>query len=171
MSIDLRACAIHVDQRSVAQLRSHAYIEDLPECALRDEQTPAIFFKKNAQTFSQKVVRQFIKFAPAIAVGRGGFPDRFVNWIDKARFVSRIEISVEQHLCTLASLRVERGVDADFSFGNRAGLVGTEHVHAAEVFDRGEPLGDHFFLRHATRAMRKIDADDRGQKLRRQSDG
>jgi hypothetical protein len=30
-----------------------------------------------------------------------------------------------------------------------------------------EPLRDHFFLRHAARAVRKIDADDGGQKLRR----
>ena len=61
-------------------------------------------------------------------------------------------------------------MDADFSFGNRAGLVGTKHVHTAEVFDRSESLRDHFFLRHAARAVRKIDADDGGQKLRRQSD-
>ena len=68
------------------------------------------------------------------------------------------------------TLRVERGVKLHFSFGDRAGLIRTKHIHAAEVLDRSEALGDHFLLRHATRTVRKIDADDRWEKLRRQSD-
>ena len=48
-------------------------------------------------------------------------------------------------------------------FGQGAGFVGADDVHAAEVLDRSEPFDDHLYLRHPFGAVGKVDADDRRQ--------
>ena len=53
----------------------------------------------------------------------------------------------------------------------RAGLVGAEHVHRAEVLDGVEPLDDDLLLRHRQRALGEADRDDHRQHFRRQADG
>ena len=55
--------------------------------------------------------------------------------------------------------------------GERAGLVGAEHVHGAEVLDRVQPLDDHFLPRHADRAAGEADRDDHRQHFGRQAHG
>ena len=51
-------------------------------------------------------------------------------------------------------------------FGQGAGFIGADHVHAAEVFNRSEPFDDHLLLRHSFGAVGKVDADNRRQQLR-----
>ncbi len=58
------------------------------------------------------------------------------------------------------------GLDVHDPFGQGAGLVGADHIHAAEVLDRREPFDDDSFCGHPFGAMREVDADDRGEKLR-----
>jgi len=55
--------------------------------------------------------------------------------------------------------------------GQGAGFVGAQHVHTAEIFNRGQAFDDHLLLRHSLSAVGEIDADDGRQQLRRQADG
>ncbi|MFT4197206.1 MAG: hypothetical protein QM601_04740 [Pseudoxanthomonas sp.] len=73
-----------------------------------------------------------------------------------------------QHLRRRPALRIDSAVQLDHAVGQGAGLVGAQHVHAAEVLDRVEALDDHPFARHRPRAVREGDRQDRRQQLRRQ---
>ena len=57
----------------------------------------------------------------------------------------------------------------DAVLGQRAGLVGAQHIHAAEVLDGIEPLDDHLLAAHRQRALGQADRDDHRQHLRRQA--
>jgi hypothetical protein len=54
--------------------------------------------------------------------------------------------------------------------GQRAGLVGEEHLDVAEILDRDESLDDHRPLHEPASAGREADGDDRRQQLRRHAD-
>ena len=81
----------------------------------------------------------------------------------------RLEAGVEEgefaHAVRACPCAVERALQDDVAFGQRAGLVGAEDGHAAEVFDRVEAAHDHAAACHGAGAGREGDADDRGQKL------
>ena len=53
----------------------------------------------------------------------------------------------------------------------RAGLVGAQHIHGAEVLDRVEALDDDLLPGHGQRALGQADRDDHRQHLRRQPHG
>src|ERR1039458_7977836 len=57
------------------------------------------------------------------------------------------------------------------SFGERAGLVGAEHVHSAEVLNGVETLHDYLLAAHGERALGQADGDNHGQHLRGHADG
>ena len=65
---------------------------------------------------------------------------------------------------------VERLGEGDVPFGQRAGLVGEQHLDVAEVLDADEALDDHLSPRQPAGAGRQADGDDRRQQLRRQPD-
>ena len=75
----------------------------------------------------------------------------------------------------LASTASPRGVvgpfELDDAFGERAGLVGAQHVHAAEVLDRVQAPHEHAVRAPSSGAARQVDAEDRRQQLGAQSDG
>ena len=56
----------------------------------------------------------------------------------------------------------------DAVHGQRAGLVGAQHVHRAEVLDRVEALDDHLLARHQHRALGQAHAHDHRKHLRRE---
>ena len=59
--------------------------------------------------------------------------------------------------CALSlALGVDVPLEPELRLGERAGLVGAQHVHAPEVLHRGEPLDDD--LRAAPSASRRAPA-------------
>jgi len=54
---------------------------------------------------------------------------------------------------------------ADLGFGQRAGLVRAQYIHAAEVVDRAEPLDDDMRAGHAQGAARERDRDNHRQQF------
>jgi hypothetical protein len=48
-------------------------------------------------------------------------------------------------------------------------LIGAEDIHASEILYGSEPFYDYLLLCHLLGAMSKIDTDNSGQQLRRQS--
>ena len=68
------------------------------------------------------------------------------------------------------TLRIEAAGQRDLCQCQRAGLVGAQYRHGAEVVDRGQPLDDDFARRHAHRAARQGDGGNHRQQFRRQPD-
>ena len=61
-------------------------------------------------------------------------------------------------------------VENDGALGQRAGLVGAQNIHAAEVLDRVQAADDDAAPAHGPGAGGQGHADDRRQQLRRQAD-
>ena len=66
--------------------------------------------------------------------------------------------------------RVQGIVENDGALGQRAGLVGAQNIHAAEVLDRFQAADDDATPAHGPGAGGQGHADDRRQQLRRQTD-
>ena len=94
-----------------------------------------------------------------------------VDRVREAGLEGRVQDGAEQHALARASVRVEGAVEPDDALGERAGLVGAEHVHAAEVLDRVQAPDDDLLAGHALGAAGERDADDRGQEFRGEADG
>ena len=82
-----------------------------------------------------------------------------------------VQVGQLVHMRAVAPGRVEVLLQADARFGQRAGLVGGQHVHRAQVFNRRQAFDDHFVARHSQRAARQRDRDDHRQQLGREADG
>ncbi len=78
------------------------------------------------------------------------------------------EIGVLQHGLALALEHVTVDFQDDMVGGERARLVGAEHVHGAEVLDGVEALNDDFLFGHRQRAFGEANRDDHRQHLRGQ---
>src|SRR5574341_2328540 len=94
--------------------------------------------------------------------------DGLIDWIREAGFEKSVEISEAQNPFAFVPFDIECATQANYTFSERPRFVRTEHVHASKVFNRGEALDDHFLFRHPLGTAREIDADDRGEQLRRQ---
>jgi hypothetical protein len=81
------------------------------------------------------------------------------------------EVAVQEHFIGFASGNIAVPLEDDPIFGERAGLIGAQHVHAAKVLDGVEPLDDHLLAAHGKRALGEADGDDHGQHLRGQAHG
>jgi len=60
-------------------------------------------------------------------------------------------------------------LEPDLRLGQRAGLVGAQHVHAAEVLDRRQPPHDDLLLRQSSRTHRQRHRDHHRQQLGRET--
>ena len=78
---------------------------------------------------------------------------------------------MEEDVVARGPVHINGGLQMDDPLGQRAGFIGADDVHAAIVLDRRKAFDNHLVLRHPFGAMRKVDADDRGQQLWGQSDG
>ncbi len=125
---------------------------------------------QDAQALPVEVVWHLVQLPARAEVEAAEVADGLVDRVDQAGLERGVEVGVAEHLLALLALQVQRRADAHDAFGERTGLVGTEHVHAAEVLDGREAPDDHLAERHAPGAVGEVDADDRGQQLRRQAD-
>src|ERR1035437_2138054 len=81
------------------------------------------------------------------------------------------EIAIEKYFIRFTPGNIAVPLKDNPVFGERAGLVCTEHVHAAEVLDGVETLDDHLLTAHGKRALGEADGNNHGQHLRGQSNG
>ncbi|MPN47506.1 hypothetical protein SDC9_195108 [bioreactor metagenome] len=79
----------------------------------------------------------------------------------------RVEVGPPHHVIRRLSQHIQRAIQADNAQGQRAGLVRTQHIHAAQVFYGVQAAYDDTALGHSLSAFCHADADDRGQKLGR----
>jgi hypothetical protein len=157
--------------RASGRLRGRADCQHILQGALCHQQAPVALGDQDAQSLTDEVVGKLVQLLVARHIEATMGADRLVDGIHESGLVERVEVGVEQHLLALLALHVERGTQAYDSLGESARLVGTQHVHAAEVLDRREAPHDHLRARHALGAVSEVDADDRRQQLRSQPDG
>ena len=118
-------------------------------------------FNHHGHHAARKIERDFVrldifvhgKFMVQLRVFQHGA----VEHIFQARLEMADEIGVAQHLVAFLFEDVAMNFEDDVVNRERAGLVGAEHVHRAEVLDGVESLDDDFFLRHRERALGKTD--------------
>ena len=84
-------------------------------------------------------------------VTAGGAPRRIASSSGLARPVERALSAAREHRGAAGSSVVPGAVEADHALGERAGLVGAQHVHAAEVLDRVQVTDEHAVPRPSSR--------------------
>ena len=76
-----------------------------------------------------------------------------------------------QHACVLVAVGVEIALEHDAVLGEGAGLVAAQHVHRAQVLDRGQLLDDNLATGEVLGALRQARGHDDRQHLRRDAHG
>src|SRR6266568_9108556 len=121
-----------------------------------------IMSNQDTQALAQKIIGDLVHLPVAGQVKLAMGADSCINRVRKAGLVKRIEIRVEQDLLAWSACHIQGRLDVHAPFGQGAGFIGADHVHAAEVFNRGEPFDNHLRLRHPFGAMSQVDADIAG---------
>ncbi len=126
------------------------------------------------QAPADEVVRDLVDLRVAggdqALAGAGGH-DGLVQRVLDAGLEGRVQVRQSQDFLRRLSVGIERLAQLDHALGQRAGLVGAEHVDGTEVLDRLEPAHDDPARGHRARPVGQRHADDRRQQFRGQSDG
>ena len=93
-----------------------------------------------------------------------------VEQVFQAGLVVAVEVGKTQHFVRFLAKHVGVARQRDLVLRQRAGLVGTQHVHRAKVLDGVEPLDDDLSARQDHRALGQRGGDDHRQHFRRQAD-
>jgi hypothetical protein len=165
------SAAQRVVERAAAVRHARAHREHALDRALGHEVTPAADLGRDAEALAREVIGNLAQFHDARGIVRCVLEDRLVERIREPLLQSRVARGPQVHVGRARACDVDRAFERDDAFGERAGLVGAQDVHAAQVLDRGEAPHEHAVAGHALRAAREVDADDRGQQLGRQTDG
>ena len=133
----------------------------------------AVLRHDDGEPAAKEVVRDFVDLREAVrrqagALARGH--DRGIERIFDAGLECRIEKGKPADFIRWPIPRVQGTVENDGALGQRAGLVGAQNIHAAEVLDRFQPADDDAASAHGPGAGGQGHADDRRQQLRRQAD-
>ena len=93
--------------------------------------------------------------------------DGLVDEVGEARLEVAHEVGVAQHPVVDLAVHVEVALQDHAVLGERARLVAAQHVHRAQVLDRGHALDDDLVARHDAGAPGQARGHDHGQHLRR----
>ena len=97
------------------------------------------------------------------------FQHRAVQEVDQPGLEVAVEIGELQHVFRIVAEHIGVTLQRDPVLGERAGLVGAQHFHGAEVLDRIQALDDHLAPRQQHRTLGQGGGDDHRQHLRRQA--
>ena len=160
----------------VADLVAGADGEDLLDRAFADENVLAVLAAEHdRQAPAVEVERNLVDlailmFGVQLLAELDVLQHRDVEQVLQARLVVAVEVGVFEHALAVLAPDVEVALEDDPVLGQRAGLVGAQHVHGAEVLDRVQALDDHLLARHRERALGEVHGHDHRQHLRRQAD-
>ena len=159
------------------QLEVRALVEDLFRSAF-GEQNRFAFRDPPPSTDIMRRVKSngisssFLYFSTiSLPVEVGAIQNRPVEQVLEAGLEVADQVAVQQHLLGFLSRHVAMPLKDDAILGERAGFVGAQNVHAAEVLNGVQPLDDHLLAAHGERALGEADRDDHGQHLRREAHG
>ena len=130
-------------------------LDDIFGSALGNQQAAALVLDEDRNAASLKIERHLVDLGPAGIARRSGFDDRGIERVPQSGLEMAIEPSQVEHVLAVGARERNLSREADLGFGERPGLVGAQHVHAAQVMDRAEPFHDHLRLCHADGAARE----------------
>ena len=155
-------------------LQAGAGAQNIIQCTLGDEGMLTLGIGgDHTQPFAHKIVGDFVHLLLGADIQPGllsGSLNRIIQRIGQPGLVVCVEIGVAQNGRGGLPLCIVCAVETDDTFGERAGLVGAEHVHAAKVLNGGQAAHDHAAFGHLLCTVGECDTDYGGQELRRQTD-
>ena len=98
VALHFRPDGVERDERVIAELSSRANFQRLAQRSLGNEERLRIFSHEHAQALAQEIVGNLVELLPALGLRDRCLPNRPVNRIDEAGFVSGIEPGIEQNL-------------------------------------------------------------------------
>ena len=158
------------------QLEVRALVEDLFRSALGEEDRLAFgILHQHGHHAPREVERDLVQLLvlldQRLLVEVGAIQNRAVEQVLEARLEVADQVAVQKHFLGFPPGDVAMPLEDDAILGERAGLVGAQHVHAAEVLNGVEPLDDHLLAAHGERALGEADGDDHGQHLGSEAHG
>ncbi|MNV17119.1 hypothetical protein D3C71_1079020 [compost metagenome] len=99
------------------------------------------------------------------------FEHRHIQQVFQAGLVVAVEVGHFQHVIGIVAPDVDVARQENPVLGQRAGLVGAQHVHGAEVLDGVQAFDDDFLARQEHRALGQGRGDDHRQHFRGQAHG
>ena len=99
-----------------------------------------------------------------------GVQHRHVQQIFQAGLIMAVQPRQMQHVVAGHAEHVGVALEHDFILRQRAGFIGAENIHRAEVLDGVQTFDDHFLARKFDRAFRQRRGDNHRQHFRRQTD-
>ena len=165
---------VHGRQLAV-QLEMRALVEDLLRSAFGEEDRPCRRESSTSTDIMRRVKSKgssssFLYFSTsAFSVEVGTIENRPVEQVLEAGLEVADQVAVQKHFLRFPSGHVAMPLKDDAVLGERAGFVGAQHVHAAEVLNGVEPLDDHLLAAHGERTLGQADRDDHGQHLGREA--
>ena len=119
----------------------------------------------------RQLIQLLVFLDQRLLVKIGAIQNRPVEQILEAGLKVADQVAVEEHLVGFTPRDIAMTHENHAVLGERAGLVGAEDIHAAEVLNGVEALDDHVLAAHGERAFRQADRDNHRQHLGRQADG
>ena len=163
-------CCVERPLHPVRVLVSPAQPQQVLRRALDDQATPGVVLDQDRDTPPLEIERHFVDLPPACHVERMGGEDRLVERALHAALEPAVDVGIGVGPLTVGTAPVDRADQLDRRFRQRAGLVGAQDVHGAEIVDRGEALHDHLSLGQLHRRPGERHRHDHRQQLGRQSD-
>ena len=153
-----------------------ALVEDLFRSALGEEDCFAFGILHQDRHHApgeveRDLVQLLVLLDQRLPVEVGAIQNRPVEQVLQARLEVADQVAIQEHFLVSTPGDVAMPLEDDAVLGERAGLVGAQHVHAAEVLDGVEPLDDHLLAAHGERALGEADGDDHRQHLGREAHG
>ena len=156
----------------VAELIVLADRENLLDRAFADQNMAAVLARQNdGQPPPHEVEGNFVDFLVLVTQMQvladfGMLQHRDIEQVLQAGLVMAVEVGEFEHALAVVAVNVEVEFEDDAILRQRAGLVGAQDVHRAEILDGVQALDDHPLVRHRHRALGEVDGDDHRQHFR-----
>src|ERR1035438_6123910 len=152
-----------------AQLQK-ALVEDLFRGSLGEENCFAFWIlHQHGHHAPREVERDLVQLLVLLdhrfPVKVGAIQDGHVEQVLETRLEVADQVAVQKHFLGFPAGNIAVPLEDDAIFGERAGLVGAQNIHAAEVLDGVESLDDHLLAAHGERPLGEADGNDHGQHL------
>ena len=151
--------------------------EDLLHRALADEEVLAVSRETTTERRRREKVERYLVHLRIAAVDSEHLVQvdmrqhGIVEQVAQAGLEVAVQKGVLQDPLAFLAVDVEMALQDDAVLRQRAGLVGAQHVHRAEILDRIEALRDDLSARHGDRALGEVHRHDHRQHLGRETDG
>ena len=147
------------------------------DCALAHQQVVAtVVLDDDRQAPPYEVKGQFIDLAVVVRrvefwVLQGKLHHGLIHQVADAALVMAVEPGQGQYRLIALATGVDVMLEDDVILGQGAGLVGTQHVHRAQVLDGIEAFDHHLAFGHGGCALGQVGADNHWQHFRGQAHG